>query len=65
MPESHRGIAFQEDQRPLDENAERTLKVAGIFNEFTYWNYDKQPSDNDKLKQAMLWNNLAEAVRNK
>lgn len=62
VPESHRGVVFQEDQRPLDENAERTYKVAGIFNEFIYWNYDKQPSDNDKLKQALIWNNLAEAV---
>lgn len=62
VPESHCGVVFQEDQRPLDETAERTFKVAGIFNEFIYWNYDKQPSDNDKLKQALIWNNLAEAV---
>lgn len=62
VPESHRGVVFQEDQRPLDENAERTFKVAGIFNKFVYWNYDKQPSQNDKLKQALIWNDLAEAV---
>lgn len=62
VPESHRGIIFQEDQRPLDENAGRTFKVRGIFNEFTYWNYDKQPSDNDKLKQALVWNNFAKVV---
>lgn len=63
VPESHRGIVFQEDHRPLDENAERTFKVSGIFNEFTYWNYDKVPSDNDKLKQALGWNEFAKAVR--
>ncbi|XP_055309755.1 ribonuclease H2 subunit C [Sitodiplosis mosellana] len=62
VPESHRGIVFQEDQRPLDENAERTFKVSGIFNEFTYWNYDKVPSDNDKLKQALDWNNFSKAL---
>lgn len=62
VPETHRGVVFQEDQRPLDENAERTFKAAGIFDEFVYWNYDKQPSDNDKLKQALMWNNLADAV---
>lgn len=63
VPKTHRGIVFQEDHRPLDENAERTFKVTGIFNEFTYWNYDKQPSENDKLKQALGWNDLAKVVR--
>lgn len=62
VPKSHRGIVFQEDQRPLDENAERTFKANGIFDEFTYWNYDKQPSENDKLKQALVWNDLAKVV---
>lgn len=63
MPKSHRGVVFQEDHRPLDENAERTFKASGIFNEFTYWNFDKIPSDNDKLKQALVWNDFAKAVR--
>lgn len=63
VPSSHRGIVFQEDQRPLDENAERTFKVSGIFDESTYWNYDKLPSNNDKLKQALTWNDYAKAVR--
>lgn len=62
VPETYRGVVFQEDQRPLDENAERTFKAAAVFNEFTYWNYDKQPSENDKLKQALTWNNFAEAL---
>lgn len=62
VPKSHRGIVFQEDQRPLDENAARTFKVSGIFDEFRYWNYDKQPSENDKLKQALVWNGLAKCV---
>lgn len=65
VPKSHRGIIFQEVQRPLDENADRTFKVNGIFNEFTYWNYDKHPSDNDKLNQALMWNDFANAVSEK
>lgn len=63
VPESYRGIVFQEDQRPLDENAERTFKPSGVFDEFIYWNYDKLPSHNDKLKQALAWNEYAKTVR--
>lgn len=63
VPASHRGLVFQENDRPLDENTERTFKVSGMFDEFTYWNYDKLPSDNDKLKQALVWNDFANAVR--
>lgn len=62
VPESHQGIIFQETQRPSDENEDRAFKVSGAFNEFTYWNYDKHPSDNDKLKQALQWNEFANAI---
>lgn len=62
VPESYQGVIFQENHRPLDENDDRTFKVSGTFNEFTYWNYDKNPSENDKLKQALQWNEFANAV---
>lgn len=62
VPSEYRGVVFREDQRPLDENVDRTFKVDGIFDEFTYWNYDKLPSNNDKLKQALDWNTFAQAV---
>lgn len=63
VPETHCGVIFQENNRPLDQNADRTFKARGIFNEFTYWNYDKKPSDNDKLKQCLAWNDFAKVVR--
>lgn len=62
VPDTHEGVIFQETQRPLDETADRTFKVKGVFNEFTYWNYDKIPSHDDKLKQALQWNKYADAV---
>lgn len=62
VPESYQGIIFQETQRPLSETDDRTFKVSGIFDEFTYWNYDKVPSDNDKLKQALQWNEFAATI---
>lgn len=62
VPKPYQGIIFQETQRPLNETDDRTFKVSGIFDEFTYWNYDKVPSDNDKLKRALQWNEFAAAI---
>lgn len=62
VPESFHGVVFQEMNRPLEENAERTFKVNGVFKDFTYWNYNREPSENDQLKQALQWNDFANAV---
>ncbi|XP_031620432.1 uncharacterized protein LOC116338975 [Contarinia nasturtii] len=62
VPDSHCGIIFQESEKPLDENTDRTFRAFGIFNDFAYWNYDKQPSDNDKLKQCFVWNDFAKVL---
>lgn len=62
VPEAYQGIIFQETQRPLNETDDRTFKVSGVFDEFKYWNYDKLPSENDKLKQALQWNEFAAAI---
>lgn len=62
VPEPFHGVVFQEMNRPLEENAERTFKVNGVFKDFTYWNYNKEPSENDQLKQALQWNDFANAV---
>lgn len=56
------GIVFQELNRPLDENEERTFKVNGLFSDFTYWNYDRDPSENDMIRQALQWVDFAKAV---
>lgn len=62
VPKEYQGIVFQEIQKPLNENADRTFKVNGKFSNFTYWNYDREPSDNDVLKQALVWNEFANVV---
>lgn len=64
VPDNFQGIVFQETQRPMEENARRTFKVRGAFDELIYWNYDKKPSQNDQLQQALLWSDFANAVRN-
>lgn len=62
VPKEYQGVVFQEIQKPLNENTDRTFKVNGIFSNFTYWNYDREPSDNDLLKQALVWNEFANVV---
>lgn len=57
---------FQETKKPLDEDSDRVFKVSGSFDSFTYWNYDKVPSNADAIKQALqiipITNKLAETV---
>lgn len=63
VPSHYQGIVFEETQRPLNENSARSFKVHDVFSEFTYWNYDKPPTENDALKQALTWHNFADLVR--
>lgn len=57
---------FQETKKPLDEESDRIFKASGSFDSFTYWNYDKVPSNGDAIKQALqiipITNRLAESV---
>lgn len=62
LPENYQGVVYQETKRPLVESTKRFFKTKGIFSEFTYWNYDKEPSNNDALKQALVWNDFANVV---
>lgn len=40
----------------------RDGKISEKFNDFTYWNWDQLPKDDDKVVQAMKWLNLSEAL---
>lgn len=62
LPENYQGVVYQETKRPLVESTKRFFKTKGIFSEFIYWNYDKEPSNNDALKQALVWNDFANVV---
>ncbi|XP_013119430.2 ribonuclease H2 subunit C [Stomoxys calcitrans] len=53
VPTNYKALVLQETQKPLDEEADRVLRIKGSFNEFTYWNYDKIPSASDGYNQAM------------
>lgn len=62
VPSPFQGVVYQEMNRPMDENADRTFKVNGVFNSFTYWNYNREPSANDQLRQALQWTDFANVV---
>lgn len=56
------GLVLQETRKPLDEEADRILRVKGTFENFTYWNYDKVPSAADGYNQALQIVDIAEVV---
>ncbi|XP_033253691.1 uncharacterized protein LOC117193068 [Drosophila miranda] len=62
VPEGYKGLVLQETEKPLSESADRQLRLTGVFDEFTYWNYDKVPSNGDPFRQAMLMADMAKAL---
>lgn len=62
VPEHYKGVVFKETQKPLSDAAERFFKVNHVFDEFTFWNYDKIPSMNDALHKALDWIKVANVV---
>lgn len=62
LPNNFQGIVLREEEKLQIESSERDLKFGGKFSEFTYWNYDKNPSENDAYRKALHWMKVAEAV---
>lgn len=62
VPEHYTGVVFKETQKPLADASDRTFKVDHVFDEFTFWNYDKIPSKNDALHKALDWIKVANVV---
>lgn len=62
LPENLQGVVLRENEKLQVDGAERDLKFGGKFNKITYWNYDKNPSENDAYKKAMHWMKVSEAV---
>lgn len=65
VPENMVGVIFRENEKlQIDEN-DRLIKGSGSFERFTYWNYDKNPSENDAFKKSLHYLGVAEAVSRK
>jgi hypothetical protein len=62
LPAGYIGVVLHESIAPLYENEERKFHVVNKFKSLNYWNWDKIPSQNDKIVQALEWIEIAEAV---
>ncbi|KAJ8308404.1 hypothetical protein KUTeg_013278 [Tegillarca granosa] len=62
VPEGYVGIVVKETNKVYTEEEDRDLNVTHRFKEFVHWNLDKEPSDDDKIKQALQWINLSKVL---
>lgn len=62
LPEGYVGVVLHESVKPETEKCERKFYVTYKFSKIHYWNWDKAPSDNDSIVQALQWMDIAEAV---
>eukprot|EP00088_Acartia_fossae_P055964 TRINITY_DN6509_c0_g1_i1.p1 TRINITY_DN6509_c0_g1~~TRINITY_DN6509_c0_g1_i1.p1 ORF type:complete len:147 (+),score=20.90 TRINITY_DN6509_c0_g1_i1:830-1270(+) len=61
LPEKYAGLVL--DTGVLTFSGEKeNIRGVKMFKEFTYWNYDRVPSENDNLAQALQWTKVAEAL---
>lgn len=51
LPENYKGLVLNKDS-----------KLEGKFQEFTYWNWDELPSDEDSVVKALQWINVSKAI---
>ncbi|EEZ99790.1 Ribonuclease H2 subunit C-like Protein [Tribolium castaneum] len=62
LPEGYIGVVLHESIAPVSDKEERKFHVTNKFKTLTYWNWDKAPSKNDKIIQALDWIDVAEAL---
>lgn len=60
LPKDYTGIVVQRCQESEDPKV--THSSTHQFKKFTYWNWDMEPSANDKVSQAMDWIEIANAI---
>lgn len=65
LPKDYIGLNIvcdDESQSTTEKTANTTWKVKQTFDKFTYWNWDKIPSANDKTQQVFTWLDIANAI---
>lgn len=62
VPDGFKGIILQEPNRPFIEDHDRSLRISGQFDEFTYWNLQTPPSEQDKIARALQWAKLSSVI---
>ncbi|KAJ7371132.1 Ribonuclease H2 subunit C [Desmophyllum pertusum] len=62
LPAGYTGYVMKEDKRPFTDEEDREMKATHKFSQFTYWNLETPPSNNDAITKAMQWINIASAL---
>jgi len=61
VPENYKGIIVESGKSGLTKQ-DKSARVTSCFEQMTYWNYDRAPSQADAWQQALEWTKVAEAL---
>ncbi|KAG0712120.1 Ribonuclease H2 subunit C [Chionoecetes opilio] len=61
-PDGYTGLVLKEAQRSVGQGDQQVMKGVALFDSFTFWNYDRQPSRSDKFQQSLDWLEVASVV---
>ncbi|XP_060078895.1 ribonuclease H2 subunit C-like [Ylistrum balloti] len=62
VPHGYTGLVVKETRKAVTEDEDRHLATMNKFHEVNYWNLDKTPCEDDKMKQALHWLELAKVL---
>lgn len=62
LPNGYVGLVLHESVKPNTDKEDRKFYIVNNFDSIVYWNWDKEPSKNDALDQALTWIDIAEVV---
>lgn len=62
VPATFQGVVYTERKRPLNDDTDRVFQSRTTFDQFTYWNYDKNPTRNDAFAQALQWLEISDVL---
>ncbi|XKL63041.1 hypothetical protein PGB90_005405 [Kerria lacca] len=64
IPQNYFGYVIQKPEQKSSVGTQ-IFKINQSFKKFTYWNLDRIPSNNDSLRSAFDWLDVAEVVHSK
>jgi len=62
IPKEFAGVVIEREGDVSSESNAQKYKVSNTFDEFINWNWDRNPSANDKVKQALTWLSLSRTI---
>ncbi|KAB0792719.1 hypothetical protein PPYR_14678 [Photinus pyralis] len=63
IPDGYMGVVLHETVPPGTDKVDRNFYIVNKFDSFMHWNWDKTPTLNDPIMQALhVWIDVAEAL---